>query len=83
MPWFHRFYTAQLSEEEEPTGVFLHLSQAWSPHAPRLNDRALDLLGVKYLVVNRQRGEYIEHLNARGYPIVFEDTEEKKWDAPS
>lgn len=42
--------------------------------APKINESLLDLLAVKFIIVNRYMDKYLEFFEKRNYPIVFENS---------
>jgi hypothetical protein len=81
MPPFQRFFYEYLSDEQGKGERFLSFGPVRTSDPPRVNARALDLLGVRYIMVNTHRDQYTNHFTQLDYRETFRDGPEKKWDA--
>ncbi len=73
MPWYQHFFFQYFNETPGQTEGFLTMGHGSTPGPPRIHEHALDLLGVRYILVNKQRAPYTQFFQDSGYPVVFED----------
>jgi hypothetical protein len=66
--WFYRFYTTHIGNEWRLLSLGRH-----SDYVPLFTDATLDLLGVRFVVVDRGQVGSLTRMAELGYPVVRED----------
>lgn len=71
LPWYKNFYKRTFQTKNDRWGDFAIVRTQNDP--PNINETILDMMSVKYILVDSDRDKYINYFKSRNYPIVYDD----------
>ncbi|MCL5407133.1 MAG: glycosyltransferase [Patescibacteria group bacterium] len=70
-PWYKRFYERNFQTPHDRWGDFAIVNSQIDP--PNIHEDILDMLSVKYIMIDNYKDKYINFFKTRNYPVVYQD----------